>query len=185
MKSRGGIIGCVVGLDLSLTATAACALPMPWDGSVARIRTRIFGSKLTNDATPEQQAERRAAIADGVLAFCREVEATHVGYEEYAHNMSAQKNAAMTRELGGVVKDRLFVGWTVVPVAIVASSARKILLGVIPKQGKGQTKPYVVRNVKRLGAPVDGWTDDEIDAFVVANAMLERAGSTALFFQGE
>jgi hypothetical protein len=46
-------------------------------------------------------------------------------------------------------------------------------------------KAFAVRNVKRLGGPASGWTDDQIDAFVIMNHGVMLQGGTALTFPGE
>jgi hypothetical protein len=170
-------------LDLWLRAPAACALPLPWNCDLTLAKTMVSGANLTNDAGPRARAERRAMIARDVVAFCRRVRAAYVAVEDYAYGAGGAR-ALELGELGGVVKDALLreLGLEAHPVG--SSSARKVLLQRVPRLPAGKTKPWVVRNVRRLGGPALGWTEDECDAFVVANWALERAGGVALSFPG-
>lgn len=180
----------VVGLDLSLRATAACALPLDWDYDLAKVRMlRANTIQLSRGASALQRAERIAQIAHDVVVFCLNVKATCVMLEDYAFAQS-MANARETAELGGVVKHEILQALHFAAEPIVASQARKLLLQQLPGRKKGVKQPpgflkeWVVRNVKRLGPVATTWTDDECDAFVVANAALERAGTVPLSFPG-
>lgn len=174
----------VVGIDLSLRAAAACALPLRWDHDLRKARTIKAGYGLATDAAPLARVQRFAQIAHDLSVFCVNTQAVRIGIEEYAYG-AGNAQAHQTVECGGALKVAILelLGLAVYPVQ--ASSARKILLQQVPRLGRGQTKPWVVRNVKRLGGPTEEWTDDECDAFVVANAVLMHAGGTALTFPGE
>lgn len=174
----------VVGLDLSLRASAACALPLPWDFDLAKVRMMKCGEKLGKDATPQERAERIAQIAHDVVNFCLNVKATHVGVEDHAFGAGGA-HAMMLAELHGVVKHEILETLFFAAVPLQASNVRKILLQHVPRLGAGKTKPFVIRNVKRLGPIAEAWTEDECDAFCVANTVLDRAGYTALSFPGE
>jgi hypothetical protein len=41
----------LLGLDLSLTASAAVAVPLDWDGSWSRVSSLVVGEKLRKDAS--------------------------------------------------------------------------------------------------------------------------------------
>lgn len=184
-KKIEGRNGTVVGLDLSLTASAACAMPLGWDQNLKKLRTHIFGYKLEAEAPQKERIARMVSIADGILEFCREVQARFVYCEDHAFGAGG-RNANQTIEMTGIVKARLFDEWGVVVQPIVVSSARKTLLQHVPRGvGKGFAKKFTVRNVKRLGGPTASWTEDEVDAFVVTNHGLMLLGGTAMTFEGE
>lgn len=172
--------GTIVGLDLSLRAAAACAIPFNWDHDLDNVQMEIFGEKLGTDATPLDYIQRIVTIADGVLAFCQRVQARKVYVEAYAFSQGG-RNATQLAELGGAVKSRLYDEWGIAACPIVASSARKILLQKLPRS---DIKKFVTNNVKRLGGRALGWTHDEIDALVIANAGLMREGGLAMTFEG-
>lgn len=181
MKIRRSAIGTVVGLDLSLTGSAACALPCPWDGEIAGARQMpMAGYKLKADASQTELRERIIAIRDQILAFCKHVQAKHIMIENYA--FSASGKITMLAELAGNVKMDLWENWGVSVEPIHASSARKILLQKLPQK---DSKLFTSVNVRKLGGQTAGWTVDQIDAFCVANACLSRLGAVALSFQGE
>lgn len=179
MRVRRKFAGTVVGLDLSLRGSAACALPCPWDGSIKHVRQmKPAGYELRNDASALEQLERIIEIRDSVLDFCREVQARKVWIEDYA--FSASGKITMLAELAGNVKMELHENWGVVVEKIHASSARKILLQKLPK---ADSKKFTEVNVRKLDGQTKDWTGDQVDAFVVANACLSSV-STALSFQG-
>lgn len=171
----------VVGLDLSLTSAAACALPCPWDGDLAHARMMpIAGHSLARDASVREQLERIASIRDAVIRFCRQLpRPLRIGIEDYA--FSAQGRITMLAELGGATKVVLWEGLGVEPEILKASYARKLLLQKLPAK---DSKAFVHLNVRELGPIASKWNGDEIDAFVVANAVLSHAGGTALTFRG-
>lgn len=176
----------VVGLDMSMTATAACALPLPWNHDLAHVRMLVTGEQIKGASThtPWQRAMRIAKIAHDVKQFCVLHHAEFIAAEDYAYGAGGQHTTPII-ELGGVVKNLILSTFDLGVERVSASSARKTLLQHVPRLGRGETKPWVVRNVKRLGGPAAKWTDDECDAFVIANAALELAGGTALSFPGE
>ena len=180
------VVGSVVGLDLSLRATSACALPLGWDHDLSTVRFRRVGHALGVDASARERIERWCTICDGLLDFCREVQARHVYIENHAFGAGGAR-AYETIEMTGTVKKALFEDWGVVLEPIAAVTARKTLLQQLPSlrgRPRGFMKAHVVRNVKRLGGPTEAWTDDDVDAFVVANHGLMVRGHVALTFLG-
>lgn len=171
----------VVGLDLSLTGTAACALPLGWDHDMYRARTMKSGYMLPNDSSPEDQVKRLITIVDDVVDFCDRRRAKHVYIENYAFSQK-QSRAHALGELGGTVKKEVYQKLGLVVIPVVASRARKILLQHLPR---ADSKKFTIKNVKRLEGPSWGWTEDECDSFVVCNAGLMFVGGTAMSFPGE
>ena len=48
----------VLGLDLSLKAAAAVAVPTWWDGEWDKVRSMVVGETLRRDASPAERARR-------------------------------------------------------------------------------------------------------------------------------
>lgn len=170
-----------VGLDLSLRAAAACALPLGWEGDLAEVLMMTTGSTLAADAHARAQIERYVQIAHDVLVFCINHPPKVALVEDYAFSGGGQARARALAELGGAVKARLLDDLDLAVEPVTASHARKVLLQKLPRRG---VKEYAVANVRRLGPIASRWTEDECDAFVIANVALERAGGHALTFEG-
>lgn len=141
----------------------------------------VSGSKLSADASAKDHVERLLRINDDVHYFCVDLEATRVAIEEYAFSAGRQSHAHSLAELGGTIKLRIFRSLGIVVEPITASHARKVLLQKCPRKG---AKDFAVVNVRRLGPIAKAWTEDECDAFAIANTILMRAGGTALTFEG-
>lgn len=171
----------VLGLDLSLRATGICVIDPSWEpGSWEGVRGDTFGVSLTKDATPQEIVERLAAIKRFVLeAVPVDADASSwaIGVEQYGYAMAMQSHAHALGELGGCIKLALFTSRKIVAVPVVASSARKLLLG--RGAGKG-IKEEVQRQLRAARAPLRG--TDQCDAFAVANAMRADLGMPALSF---
>lgn len=133
-------------------------------------------------ATREQKADRWARISHAVLAFCEKHQPMLVGVEDYAFS---RKSSSVTRlaELGGIVRIDLWRArpeW--LPHEVTASQARKVLLGKVPQK---DAKDWTQANVRRLKGEAIYWTEDEVDAVVVANFAAQIAGWAPLSFPGE
>lgn len=151
-----------VGLDLSLTASAAVAVPGDWDGRFARVRTEVIGMSLAKSATDAERALRTKVIASRIVAFCRFVKADSVWIEGYA--FGAKNGREALGELGGVVRLTLVMaGFDIATVQ--PTAARKLLLGKLPRSGQ---KVAVQKALLAAGAP-RSWSADEYDAMCVAN----------------
>jgi hypothetical protein len=171
----------IVGLDLSLRAAAACALPHRWNHSLKRVKVATFGGDVAAEATPLDRVQRLHDIANGIVDFCRKNQASHVWTEEFAFSQKQSQSHALG-EGGGVVKLALYQQLGLVVIPVVASSARKLMLQHLPKS---DVKTFTHWNIRQLGAPIDKWNGDEIDAFVVANFGLSELGYAAMSWLGE
>ncbi len=120
-------------------------------------------------------------IADGILAFCKEVRARAIYVEDHAFGKGG-RNANQTIEMTGVVKARLFDDWGAVVLPVASASARKTLLQNLVRS---EVKAWVVKNVRRLGGPAMKWTPDEIDAFCIMNHGLMLEGGVAMTYEAE
>jgi len=152
----------VLGLDLSLTAAAAVAVPLDYDGDFRRIVALVVGEKLRRDATDAERARRTETIAARLVRFALENRAAVAYVEGYAFSQRTAAHALA--ELGGVVRLELVRAGIDVQTANVGS-ARKLLLGKVPRQ---DAKVAVAEAFRAAGAPLD-WSLDETDAMACAN----------------
>jgi len=176
----------VIGLDLSLRAAAACAIPLKWNQDMTRIRTMVIGHGVTQ-GDEEGRLDRLDAISSKIGDFCVDNRAKVVALEEYAFSQG-QAHAHSIGEVGGVVKLEIRRRLEITPQPIFSPTARKTLLQWLPSvrgKPKGYLKKYVAANVRRLEGITSKWTEDEIDAFVIANHALMLAGGMAMTFEGE
>jgi hypothetical protein len=109
----------------------------------------------------------RIACAIAALAYRHKVK--HVFIEGYAHGLASRAHGSVLMELGGIVKELFWRELGIELSPIYSSSARKVLLGKLPKLPRGGLKVFVQTEVYRMGAPKH-WTDNAVDAFCVANA---------------
>lgn len=176
----------VVGLDLSLRAAAACAIPRRWNQNLNQVRTMVAGYGVEQN-DEEARVIRLEVISEAIGEFCVQNKAITVSLEEYAFSQG-QAHSHAIGEIGGVVKLELRRRLKLTPRPLFSNTARKTLLQWLPSsrgKPKGYLKRYVTTNVRRLGGVTLRWTDDEIDAFVIANHTLMLAGGTAMTFEGE
>lgn len=169
-----------IGLDLSLTGSAACWLPWGWEGDTGAVRHATWGYPLTKEATLEEQVDRMIHIAEGVTAWCREHPHRNVYVENYAFSQ-ASTSATTLRELGGIVKAEFRRRLGKVPIPVTASSARKTLLQRLPK---AKLKQFTEDNVRKLGGEALYWNADVVDALVCANHGVMLEGGVPLSFLG-
>lgn len=168
---------CIAGLDLSLRGTGAVVVPTSWkrsgfDWSV--VVAQKFGHPLSEDASQLKKIDRLISIANGVVAFCLTNDVRNVWIEHYA--FGARFGGPILGELGGAVKLELRKAGVRKISVVHSSSARKTLLGKVPRVDQKRT---VQRLLQRLEAPFakDG---DLVDAFVVANHGMSMAGFCAM-----
>lgn len=166
----------ILGVDVSLNACGLCVLPDNWAAGGrfdwSEVKTDTVGRKLSRDAGESLRAGRLDYLAAAVALFARKHDADVAVFEQYAFNR-ADSNARAIAEAGGCIRLELHRMGIELHVAV-ASSARKTLLGKLPR-GKGVLKPAVQRTLRDMGAPF--WQDDNrCDALVVANHYLSVAG---------
>lgn len=159
----------ILGLDLSLTASAAVAVPLDWDGDWSRVRSLVVGEKLRREASDAERARRTETIAARIVAFARSTGATRAFIEGYAYGLKT--SAHSLGELGGVVRLELVrAGFELTTVPM--QTARKLLLGRCPRQG---AKVAVAETLKAAGARFESL--DECDAMAAANWGLSELGA--------
>jgi|GEM_PF-5441531 len=160
-----------IGLDLSVRAAAAVVVNQ--DGKV--VDHGLWGWELPRDASVKKKIERLVYIANGIVKMCRSVETRHVrvadvieiAIEQYAFGASGKQNDL--GEIQGTVKSQLWLALGLIPTMIVASSARKRVLGKgrFSKGRKG--KKEIIKAVCERGFKV---SDDNIaDAYVIAECL--------------
>jgi len=167
----------ILGLDLSLTASAAVACRTNWDGDWSRVQSLVIGEPFTKGASQEQGARRTETIAASLVAFAQSVGATQAWIEGYAYSQA--KAAHSLGELGGVVRLELVRAGIEIH-TVTASEARKLLLGHNPRKG---AKVAVAEAFRASGARFD--TLDEYDAMCVANFGLAEIPGAYCFATAE
>lgn len=161
----------LLGLDLSVTAAAAVAVPLNWAGDFRRVSSIVVGERLRRDATDAERARRCETIATRIVGFARSAGATHAVIEGYAFSRA---DAAHTLgELGGVVRLELVRAGLELRTANVGT-ARKLLLGKVPRS---DAKVAVFAALRAAGATFQ--TPDEADAFAAVNLTLADLGGFA------
>jgi len=164
----------VVGLDLSIRCTGMVALPSAFARTFewSAVRHRIVESKAVPTGVRER-TERLVTIAEEIAEWVSARSPDVIALEEQAFN----QGFAHSREIGeltGIVKARL-LGLGVPIVTVPATTARKTLLGKVPRKG---SKDAVSSVLRRMGAP---WTGtDRSDAFAIANHVLSTHGHPAV-----
>lgn len=168
----------VMGLDLSLTGAAACIVRPEWKGDWSELLTRRVGYPLVKNPRPREIAQRLETIARELVDFAVLHDVAHIYVEQYAYSM-VESRAHALGEVGGAVKLETLrrIDNVLHPVAV--NTARKLLCGKVPaKRTSGiAPKQYVFRWLIDLGA--DFKTDDESDAFVIANYGRKEEGLPA------
>lgn len=170
-----------LGFDLSLTAPAAVAIPLNWrPGAWRSVKSWLYKipekERPSNDDT-RGQYERYIKIADWAVDVAREVRASvRYGIENYAFSRN-NAQASRLMELGGIVRIQLYGAHAMIATVVSASSARKLLLGKVPRSDQKLAVQYALFNA--AGAPKD-WEENICDAFTVTNWMLTELGGKAL-----
>ena len=164
--------GGVMGLDLSLRGAGLVVLEAGWvPGYWKHVRYERF--------TEQGKREGDERVEGIVLGICAQMSGvSHVFVEEHSFAMALGAYALARAELVGAVRweMRRQFGLPVRP--IVASSARKILFGKLPRMVSKETKALIGYELGKMGAPFPD--EDTRDAFVVANAGWSRLGRTAI-----
>lgn len=176
----------VIGLDLSLTAPAACALPLDWRPGDWR-RARV--SSLKPDAPSskddiEGQLVRYCTIRGWIHDLPKILDVGQpkaVYIEDYAFSKN-MANGSRLRELGGVVKMEIWEKLKLVPVTVAANTARKTLFGR-RKLPRSDVKVHVQRVIFDECKAPTAWTEDEADAYCCSNHALSVVGGKFLVLE--
>jgi hypothetical protein len=175
----------VVGLDLSLAGAGVAVLPSDRKpGFWNQVAWEWLGEegKLHGPERVEAIVKKVVDIVVRSHVLVGEENPQHppwVGVEEHAFSKFAQKHAFARAELVGAVKYALHAkGVFVAP--IVATHARKVFLGPLPRMARKEIKEHLAYVLGQMDAPAEQWGEDVIDAFVIANCLRGERGMTCL-----
>ena len=169
----------VVGLDLSLTRSAACYVPPGWEPGDWDSLEFVTAGFEVKGRDPAACARRLSVVANVMFEFVHwrvqqaRSDELHVFLEDHAYGIG-QSNI-VTAELVGCVKRDLYERLGIVALPVNQSTARKLLLGKLPPRERGSA---VAVALKAAGWPHRG--SDVGDAFVVANAGRSDLGMVAV-----
>jgi hypothetical protein len=172
----------VVGLDLSLRSSGIAIIPASWSGDPTEIKHGTFGSSLKKDANEEQHLRRMIQISEELRSFVWD---SHLGsnlyiaLENYAFSKGLQPQAFRLRELGGIVKREMLDSFGVVPQPVIATAARKLAVGKLPRKN---AKKEAHKRLHAAGLPVKLWGPDATDAFLTANWARKELGMSYFSF---
>lgn len=170
----------VLALDLSLRSTGVVAVPHTFAADLDW--STVEHAVITTYALPQGASVvasigRILAIEGQVIQALERIQPDMIALEEQAFS----QRGAHARELGeltGVVKAGIvstLAGMGKPLLTVTASTARKTLLGKVPRVG---AKERVHEVLTEMGAP---WVDrDRSDAFVIANHVLSTHGYPAV-----
>jgi len=169
-----------MGLDLSVRGAAAVVVNQ--NGEV--FDHGVWGWGLARNASVKEKIERMIYIAGKIISMARKAsdecwdlhphirpEGLQIAIEQYAFRMQGAQNDL--GEIQGTVKSQIWLALGLVPSIIVASSARKTVLGKgrFSKGRKG--KKEIVEAVCERGFVV---SDDNVaDAYVIAECLRLRS----------
>ena len=165
----------VLGLDLSLTSTGYVVLAS--SGTVLDHGTVGYGLKKPKVADHQK---RLADIAEKVEDVLSDASPQYVVMEDYAFNkFSKTQSITGLAELTGVVKYTLHQ-WRHEPIIVTASHARKVVVGKSPGTTAADRKKKITVKDKLAVMVKEQYsltfpTDDEMDAFVLAEAIRKLA----------
>ncbi len=162
----------LMGIDQSVRGFAFASAPDYWNGNWNLVDfDRFDGGKLSREANDMEHGVRLGKIFRWVDARLCEHSPNLIGFESYAYGSGADYDVV---ELTGAIKLHL-LRWQKEYVTINQSSARKLMLGKVPRKSddcKKAVRDYLLSK----GAP-PRLTLDETDAFCVLNFMMFQRGS--------
>ncbi len=149
----------IVGVDSSITALGLAAIPGDWAANDwARIQARTIVTKPGS-----VDVMRFEHLARCVVSFCETVGADEVFIEDSSVWGGTTKRLCT---LSGGIEHELYAKLAIIPRRVNVTSARKLLLGSVPRQ-QGVAKVVVQESLRSLGAHFED--DAQADAFAVAN----------------
>jgi len=169
----------VLGLDLSLTSTGYVMISC--SGTLLVHGTTGYA---LSKATEKEEAKRINDITEFIEALIGEYQPKYVVIEGYAYNKSFTNKANITAELTGVVKNMLFLN-RMDFLSIPATQARKIVFEMpVGVNSSERNKKITVKDKlaslvkEKFGLKFN--TDDEVDAFILAEAIRKVSSGTDL-----
>jgi hypothetical protein len=170
----------VLGIDASLTSTGLVACPLDWDQDWSRLRTHTIKKSLTKAASERDRIERMQSIALEIRIMAVRWGVTQAWIEDLPTGRAfhipqlAELRGFIRKELADDLQLRIFVE------RANQSTIRKLLLGKLPPSDR---KAAVISVLDAMTAecPIQPFnTDDERDAFVVANYGLSELGAPCI-----
>ncbi len=162
----------LMACDQSVRGFAYAAAPTFWAGDWSKVfYGRIDGGGLTRASTPAEHLERQCRIfwqVDEWIGLC---EPNVVGFESYAFARNPDVDVV---ELVGMIKRLLYTQLREIE-TVNQSSARKLLLGKVPRKGD-EAKAAVRACFEAAGMPQGMNTLDHTDALCVLNFMMSEHG---------
>ena len=172
----------VLGIDPSLTRSAAVLIPPGWElGDWKALKSFSYGEpppdrkRETVLDYERLRIERMSRIAESLAAFVmrfaggREIRGFIEGYAYHAGGAGSHSGA----EYGGILRQWFALRHSIALWPVSEAQARKQLLGKLPPRDR---KVVTARALYAAGAPFEN--DDECDAFVVAAFGLTEIGLT-------
>lgn len=153
-----------MGLDLSLRGAAAVVV----DEHGTVVDWGLWGENLERGCPIEDRIDRLLDIATGIVKLGKKYsDDLSVGIEDYAYGLKGMQNDL--GEIQGVIKTQIRLAFRVYPSIIVASAARKMVLGKgrFSKGKKG--KKEIIDAVRGRGFRVND--DNVADAYVIAECL--------------
>lgn len=151
-----------LGVDASLTGLGLVCCPADWDGDFSRIQRETLGVTLPKHPTARDEIRRMLDLSMDVRRFAIQHGATHAAIESVPTQRAF--NIGKLGELRGFIRSELARHCHIFADLVQQSSARKLLLGRLPKADR---KAAVMA---AMGLLTDRFeTDDEVDAFVTVN----------------
>jgi hypothetical protein len=170
-----------MGLDLSVRGAAAVVVNQ--NGEV--FDHGVWGWGLARNASVKERIERMVYIARKIIGMGRralqEDDGLQIAIEQYAFRMQGAQNDL--GEIQGTVKSQIWLALGLVPSIIVASSARKTVLGKgrFSKGKKG--KREIIEAVCERGFET---SDDNVaDAYVIAECLRLKSKELKYGYEGK
>jgi Holliday junction resolvasome RuvABC endonuclease subunit len=159
----------VIGIDPSVRATAIVAVPLDWGGDWSKVKSKVIvGAKASNMSERIARNERvRIEVSNYLSELMHTTNAGRAYIEDYAYSMVNKSHHL--GELGGSIRSALQHPGLISAEEVVASRARKVLLGKLPKNNQ---KRAVQEALWAAGARFK--TIDEYDAMCIANYGLSQ-----------
>jgi hypothetical protein len=162
----------LMACDQSVRGFAYAAAPTFWKGDWSKVfYGRIDGGQLSRAASNKDHVLRQMRIFDRVDEWIAMVDPSLIGFESYAFSRRPDVDVV---ELVGMIKRHAFQ-LLKETVTINQSSARKLLLGKVPRKGD-EAKAQVRSCFQAAGMPEDLNTLDHTDALCVLNFMMSEHG---------
>ncbi len=158
--------------DQSVRGFAYACAPSFWAGDWSKVAYgRIDGGALTRAASVQDHILRQMRIFERVEEWIGWWDPNVIGFESYAFSRRPDVDVV---ELVGMIKRRAFELLKEVE-TINQSSARKLLLGKVPRKGD-DAKKAVQACFQAAGMPEGMNTLDHTDALCVLNFMMSEHG---------